>query len=234
MPPQPLPGILALPSGRPPFPAIIVLHGRGGRTSQQEGWATRLNGWGYAALIVDSHSPRGIHYNCAGPAEERPITPQDRAGDVISAALWLCNQPEIDAPRIGVIGFSNGGWTAVWVTQRRYEDLYPGLLKASVDYYGGCSHPQDHGMVPLLVLAGEADNWAFPAQHWREFGSKLTSSQIFKIQTYPGVVHCFDCSNLQGLMFSQGHPMEYDAAAANDSFIQTKAFLDHYVGHAAK
>ncbi len=133
------------------------------------------------------------------------------------------------AARIAVVGSSNGGWTAVWATQRFYKTLYPGLLKASVDYYGGCSHPEDRGTVPLLVLAGDAEDWAFPAKHCREFGAKLAPSQIFEIQTYPSVVHCFDCNTLRGLMFEQGHPMAYDEAAANDSFIRTRTFIDRYV-----
>ena len=58
---------------------------------------------------------------------------------MLSAALWMRTQPQIDGARIGVIGFSHGGWTAAWVTQRCYERLFPGLLKAAVDYCGAGS-----------------------------------------------------------------------------------------------
>jgi dienelactone hydrolase len=231
MPTQPLLGEFTLPGGKGPFPAMIVLHGCSGRGPSQDIWAQRLNGWGYAALIPDSYSPRGFTGNCVGLVGQRPITPRARAGDVISAALWLHTRPEIDGARIGVIGFSNGGVTAESVTQRRYEQLYPGLLKASVAYYGGCSHPEEHGTVPLLVLVGEADDWGFPARGCRAFGAALTPGPIFEIHTYPGAVHSFDNMRAVQRSWNQGHPMQYDFAAAQDSFEWAKTFLDRYMGH---
>jgi len=230
MPPQPIPAVLALPAGTGPFPAVIVLHGCSGRSSAQQVWAERLNSWGYAALIPDSFAPRGVSNVCA-PANQPRVTPQDRAGDVLSAALWLRTQPEIDGTRIGVVGFSHGGLTAAWVTQRRYERLYPGLLKAAVDYYGACRSPETHGTVPLLALAGDDDTWGYPALSCRGFAGKLRPDQVFEVQTYPGAVHVFDNVLQQYPIVVEGHPLEYDRQAAEDSFVRVKAFLDRYVGH---
>jgi len=158
------------------------------------------------------------------------VTAQDRAGDVLSAAVWLRTRPEIDGARIGVIGASHGGSTAAWVTQRRYEQLFLGLLKASVDYYGGCRSPETHGTVPLLALAGDDDTWGFPALSCRGFAGKLRPDQVFEVHTYPGVVHAFDNEQLPYRNTKEGHPMQYDRAAAEDSYVRVKAFLDHYVG----
>jgi dienelactone hydrolase len=229
MPTMPLPAILTVPGGKAPFAAIILLHGCAGKAVGLTVWAQRLAEWNYASLIPDSYGPRGVGYNCAGPAEQRAVTPQDRAGDVVSAALWLRTRPEIDGGRIGVIGFSNGGWTAMWVTERRYQLGYPGLIKAAVSYYGNCAHPEEHGTVPLLVLVGEADDWDAPAQHCREFGQHLAAGEPFEIHTYPGVVHGFDVTTLLHRTYSEGHPLQYDSTAANDSFVRTRAFLDRYL-----
>lgn len=233
MPTRPLPAVLMLPEGSGPFPAVIVLHTCGGRAPLQEDWGARLNAWGYAALIPDSFAPRNVVSVCA-PGNQPLVTPQDRAGDVISAALWLRTQPDIDGARIGGPGNSHGGFTASWVTERRYEQLYPGLLKASVDYYGPCGLPASHGTVPLLALAGEADDWGHPASSCRDFGGRLASDQPFELYTYPGVVHSFDNRRLWGRTFNEGHALEYDRAAAVDSFVRVKAFLDRYVGHPAE
>jgi dienelactone hydrolase len=240
IPPQSVPGsrmpstalaaILTLPKGQAPYPAVILLHGCDGGIFYLKDWAARLAEWGYASIIPDSYTARSVNRVCAGPAEQRVVTPQDRAGDVISAALWLRTRPEIDGNRIGVVGFSNGGWTAMWVTQRRYQQLYSGLIKVAVSYYGNCAHPEDHGTVPLLVLVGEADDWADPAEHCRAFGAQLTPEQPFLLHTYPGVVHAFDDPRLQSVRYSEGHPLQYNAAAATDSFVRTKAFLDRYIG----
>jgi dienelactone hydrolase len=231
MPDQPIPAVLELPDGHGPFPAIVVLHGCGGRGPGQQVWAERLHDWGYAALIPDSFAPRGVFGGVCAPDRQHLVTTQDRAGDALSAALWLRSQPEIDGGRIGVIGFSHGGGTAVWVTQRQYDVLFPGLLKASVDYYGPCRYPAAHGTVPLLALAGEDDTWSFPARTCHEFASGLQPNQLFQVQTYPGAVHDFDNVLMQHRGSSQGHPTGYDQSAAEDSFVRVKAFLDRYVGH---
>lgn len=230
MPTQPIPGILELPDGKGPFPAIILMHGCGGRGQPQQTWAVRLNGWGYGALILDSFAPRDVFGGGVCPSDRQHlVTPQDRAGDVLSAAVWLRARSDIDGGRIGVIGFSHGGATAAWVTQSRYQRLFPGLLKASVDYYGSCFSPETQGTVPLLALAGEDDTWGFPAQTCGAFGGKLRPDQGFEVHTYPGVVHAFDNEETPDRVVKDGHPLQYDKPAAEDSYVRVKAFLDRYV-----
>jgi dienelactone hydrolase len=228
MPDRPFEAVLARPDGTSPFPVVILLHGCSGISPGQQFWVDRLTGWGYAVLRLDSFSARGITDVCA-PNLQPFVTPVDRAGDVLSAALWLRTQPFIDGVRIGVLGESHGGGTAVAVTRAVYEDLYPGLLKAAVDYYGPCRTPNLHGKVPLLALAGDADTWSFPMRTCEEFASQLRSDQPMQVVVYPGAVHSFDNPNLRRLIYKLGHPMAYDGRAAEDSFAKVKAFLDRYV-----
>jgi dienelactone hydrolase len=59
-----LTGILTIPNGKGPFPAVVMLCGSGGLKNkddarQQKSWAERLMSWGYASLQVDSFGPRG-------------------------------------------------------------------------------------------------------------------------------------------------------------------------------
>ena len=105
------------------------------------------------------------------------------------------------------------------------------MLKASVDYYGPCRSPETHGTVPLLVLAGEDDTWGDPARTCRHLGELLQPDQPFELHTYTEVVHAFDNPRLSGRRMVEGHPMQYDEAAAGDSFVHVKTFLDRYVGH---
>ena len=138
-------GVTTLPPGKGPFPAVIVLHGCGGRGPSQLIWARRLNGWGYAALIPDSLTPRGVRRVCE-PELQGFVTPRDRVGDVFSALTWLQTRPEIIPNRIAVLGLSHGGAAAVTATERQYENFG---LRAAVDYYGPCVDPAAHGNVPL-------------------------------------------------------------------------------------
>lgn len=229
--PNPIPARLHLPSGSGPFPALVVLHTCGGLShlgmggpSLVEQWVRRVNGWGYAALVPDSFAPRGVSSICSPEAQPK-VTAWDRAGDAVSAALALRGRPEIDAQRIAVIGFSHGGATAARAALTPAATAFPGLIRAAVAYYGSCGPAERYGGVPLLVLVGEADDWGNPAASCRLFAERLGAGAPVEIVTYPGVAHSFDNRNLVRRTFSFGHRVEYDHAAAEDSFARVKAFL---------
>jgi dienelactone hydrolase len=122
-----------------------------------------------------------------------------------------------------VIGFSHGGWTAAWVTRRRYDRQFPGLLKASIDYYGPCRSPETQHTVPLLALAREDDTSGFPAPSCRGIAGKLRPGQVFEVYTHPGAAHGFDNAKVPYRTSNFGHPMGYDRAGAEDSFVR----VDH-------
>jgi dienelactone hydrolase len=232
-PDRPIPSVLYLPDGAGPFPAIVVLHTCAGPGGAEELWARRLNGWGYAALVANSMAAHGEPPVCSNVAAEHLSPQRKQAGDAINAALWLRRQPRIDGNRIGVIGFSDGGWAASWLTQQHFDDLFPHLLKASVDYYGGCLRPETFGDVPLLSLQGEDDTFGIPippAESCRRFQAKLQlrPGQVFELQVYPYAVHEFDNEAVSYHIFG-GHPIGYDPDAAKDSFVRVKAFFDRYV-----
>ncbi|MCQ4161791.1 dienelactone hydrolase family protein [Roseomonas sp. GC11] len=222
--PQPLPGWLRLPPGPGPHPVVILLHGCGGLGSNQTLWAKRLLEWGYGSLTVDSLKPRGTGSVC--PPDKQPlVTRFDRAGDAIAAARWLAAVPRVDAGRIGVLGNSHGGATAATLALREFEAQSGGLIRAVVNYYGPCREPARQGDIPMLALAGEDDDWSYPARTCRSFQSTLVGRKDVTVQTYPGVVHSFDNPTLTQRRSSEGHAMQYDAAAAEDSFRRVRAFL---------
>src|SRR5690242_20933106 len=53
-------GDLSLPPGTGRVPAVIVLHSCAGLTPSIAEWARALNAMGYAALVVDSFTGRGV------------------------------------------------------------------------------------------------------------------------------------------------------------------------------
>ncbi len=207
--------------GDGPFPAVILLHGCNGPFPAPPPWAFRLNDWGYAVLMPDSMTPRGMKAVC-DPAEQPKVTPWDRVGDVGAAANWLRTQIAIDPDRIAVLGLSHGGATAALAVEAPYAGM---RLRAAIDYYGPCFDPRLHGSVPLLVLAGEADDWGNPAQSCRAYGKELHADQPFEIHTYLGVYHAFD-GGPSTQSIHTGHVLAYDRAAAQDSFVRVRAFLD--------
>lgn len=230
VPDKKLAASLVMPDGPGPFPVVILLHGCNGLGSGIWTWSRRLRGWGYAALVLDSFSARGVTTVCA-PDMQHLVSVQDRVADVLSAALYLRTLPKIDGSAIAVLGQSHGGSTAAKVTEQSYQREYPGLLQAAVDYYGSCGWPPEaHGTIPLPALAGEADDWGSPALSCRVFAGKLRPDQPFEIYTYPGVFHAFD-NPQQAMTTFVGHRVGYDAGAATDSYEHVHAFLDKWLRH---
>lgn len=224
--PEPIPAVFMLPAGKHRFPAVIVLHGCGGRGPSQLTWARRLNGWGYAALIPDSMTPRGVTSVCA-PERQALVTPRDRVADVGAAVAWLRTQPEIDPNQIAVLGDSHGGATAAIAAQRIYDSF---RLRAAIDYYGRCGEPAAQGKTPLLALAGELDDWGNPAAACELYGKDLRPGQIFEVHTYPETYHAFDNPALTHAV-NNGHILAFNVVAAEDSFDRVHAFLDRWVRH---
>ena len=123
------------------------------------------------------------------------------------------------------MGLSHGGATAMMATQRWYRGFG---LRAAIDYYGPCVDPAEHGTVPLLVLAGEADDWGDPAARCRAYATAIGIGEPIEVRTYPGVHHAFDNPDMVGAM-SNEHLLLYDKAAAEDSFVRVHDFLNNWV-----
>lgn len=101
-----LAGTLTSPPGEGPFPAVVIVHGSGA--------SDRSNPWtsAYATALVE----RGIavlHPDKRGSGQSggdwRSATLVELAEDVLAGVELLQDHPAIDAARLGVIGFSQGG-----------------------------------------------------------------------------------------------------------------------------
>src|SRR5215470_456641 len=79
-------GELFTPNGAGPHPAVILHHGCNGVGQNVQSWALWLQGQGYAALVLDSFSARGIQSLCGYP---QPLMGDVRAHDVYAAAARL-------------------------------------------------------------------------------------------------------------------------------------------------
>lgn len=105
-----LAGTLFVPEGKGPHPALVIAHGSGkeGRHLRGYQYMGRLFAEnGFATYIFDK---RGI-----GESEGEYVEATDMripAGDLVAAVGAVKKRPEVDAARIGVLGISQGGWTA--------------------------------------------------------------------------------------------------------------------------
>lgn len=111
---------LEKPDGPGPFPAAILLSGCDGVHDNMDLWAREMVGLGRAALILDSHKPRGLvelqawRTVCAAQI----LTGAERAGDIAIAMTALSKRPDIRPDDMVILGASHGGWAAL-----EYMDL---------------------------------------------------------------------------------------------------------------
>lgn len=98
-------GKLILPDGPGPHPAVVMAHGSekdAATVFSHEGWL--LAPHGIAVLIFDK---RGT-----GTSEGKfGMDFGQLSDDLVAAVEWLRKQPEVDPNRIGLTGYSQGGWT---------------------------------------------------------------------------------------------------------------------------
>lgn len=190
-------GWLQKPDGDGPFPAVVALHGcaglwtRGALNARHADWGDRLQAAGFVVLFPDSFRSRGLESVCT--SRDREITPRGRALDAFGAAAWLNRQPFVARGRIGLLGWSNGGSTALHASGG-YRRPAGGDFRAVVAFYPGCRVIAREGWsarVSTTILHGADDDWtpAAPCQ-------QLAASGGAGFIGYPGAYHDFDHPNL--------------------------------------
>jgi dienelactone hydrolase len=219
---------LFAPAGVGPFPAVVVLHGCDGVGRHARLWAQQLTAWGYVAIVVDSFRPRGITTVCN---HGMLVPPQLQAMDAFNAADYLRAQPEVTGERIGVIGFSHGGWAVLKaVLADTVNQAAAKPFAAAVAFYPGCDPPHSALQTDTLILIGEADDWT-PVDRcarWRD--SVERNGHSMQMKTYPGALHAFDAPRMPRSYV--GHYVGRDPEAAADALAETRKFLDaHLLPH---
>ena len=201
-----IPISLTKPDGTGPFPAVVILHDCSGLGPRSSGapkrWADVLVKQGYVVAIPDSFSTRGHERGvCIASTEDRAqVAPGRRVRDAFEALAYLRAQPFVDGAHVGVMGGSHGGTTAVLAAAATRPDGFA----AAVALYPGCTAGTPyHASAPLLILAGELDDWT-PAAPCERLARAATGAAV-RIKVYPGAHHSFDNAN----------PVRYVANRAN-------------------
>lgn len=181
-------------------PAVVLLHGCGGAYNTQgqldvrmRRHSTLLNAEGWHVLVLDSLTPRGEKELCTQKIGRRAVTQTDRRRDALGALQWLAARPDVDAARLALLGWSNGGSTVLAATNKRRSE--PGTSakpRAAVAYYPGCESDLKRGYTaaaPLLLLVGGSDDWTAPGPC-----VELAQRAGVQIEVYSGAYHGFDGS----------------------------------------
>lgn len=218
-------GILALPSGAGPYPGVLVLHEAFGLNADIERITARFADNGYVALAPDVFG-RGWRPRCListfrdlkrghGPAFDR----------VDTAGSWLADRGDVDADRVGVVGFCMGGGFALLHAARAD-------IAVVAAYYGDVPKSAEplRGIPPCFGGYGAEDKLFAPQgvrlrSHLDELGVPSD------VRVLPGVGHSYmnDVDSRLARLGSKG-PMKvaYDPTAAEDSWERMLAwFAEH-------
>jgi dienelactone hydrolase len=184
-------------------PAMVLLHGCGGMYGRRDAlsermqvYVARLNAMGIHALVLDSLTPRGERELCTQKNGQRRVTQLHRRRDALGALAWLAQRPDVDAQRLGLMGWSNGGSTVLAASDATHPEVAGAVAKPSlaVAYYPGCESAlrgDYRPVAPLLMLVGEDDDWT-PAAPCKALAERLGSAT--ELTAYPGAGHGFDGS----------------------------------------
>ncbi|HVB49251.1 MAG TPA: dienelactone hydrolase family protein [Burkholderiales bacterium] len=212
---------LITPDGPGPYPGVLVLHTSGGLQAADTAFAQRLAKEGYVALVPSFLAA----YDITARTRRETFTTdaQPIYADFVASLDTLRHEPKVAGSKLGAIGFSNGGYFALWLAAT-------GKVDAGVSYYGALSGAGTDralerfrdafgkGSAPVLILHGTRD-LTVPVGLARHLANILSAKHsVYELQLYPGAGHAFDRENDAA-----------DTSAAADSWPRTLGFLAKYL-----
>lgn len=183
------------------IPAVIIMHDTAGVKNNGTYYATALNRAGFATFEIDQWGGRGL----LGGASSRPQHLGDDLPDVGGAYRLLIARPEIDAARIGLLGFSLGGIETMLMMTRGNSDIVLGPgnhLQAAVAMYPICwlyNHGPGADFRELVdarirILVGSEDDYDDGPGACEDLLDQLApgDSRHVSLKVLPGATHIFD------------------------------------------
>lgn len=185
-------GYLALPEGGGKHAAIIVIHEFWGLNDWVKEQARKYASEGYVALAVDLYrgqvatTPDDAHILMRGLPDDRGMR------DLEAAFAYLASRPDVEASKIGAIGWCMGGSWSIKLAEDQPK------LAAFVVNYGAL--PTDPGIIakiraPMLGNFGAEDRGITP-ESVRAFEVAMKAAgKSTDIKIYDGAGHAFQNPN---------------------------------------
>lgn len=182
-------------------PAVAIFHGCGGPGQNTARMAGLLASWGYAALVVDSFSARGLKDVC-GRNWPTQAQAEARAHDIDATLAWLGAQGFVDPKRLAVMGYSYGGGVALLrALSDKPDETTSAPARAVVLVYPDCALADALGpklivRQPTLFAMGALDDWTPPAQCRAVIDRVVKGRDLVETRVYEGAHHSFDALGL--------------------------------------
>jgi dienelactone hydrolase len=153
-------GYLSVPSmSSERYPLMLILHSSGGLHARDWYFARTLNEMGVATFVIDSFGSRGL---IKVSENKQAFGEWEMAIDALAALEILGKATRLDLTRLGAMGRSLGGQTAVRLMLQASRDQLPSKgpsLSLALSITPGCtSQQQDRRMTP------QSQAWLFLAE----------------------------------------------------------------------
>ncbi len=176
------------PSDPGKYPGVLVIHGSGGMTLGGPSFRETARGLakrGYVAHVVHYFDLTGTTIADRSTMEKHFARWMRTLAEAIT---YLENQPNVDAKRIGLVGFSLGGFLSVSLS------VYDHRVLAVADYFGGLPDvlaKDVKNLPPLLILHGDADLIVPVAEAKKLEALCLEKNAVHEVKIYKGQGHGF-------------------------------------------
>lgn len=156
-----LAGMLFIPEGEGPFPAVVMIHGSG--TSRRENiWyvtvAAHLQKNGVVVLLPDKRGSVNSEGNW------RTSSFEDLATDTVAAMQYLQTQAFAPISEVGIIGFSQGGWIApIVASQTNDVSFLVNIVGTSVTTYEQLMYEENYNLREIGFLPGISNLISYPS-----------------------------------------------------------------------
>jgi dienelactone hydrolase len=147
-----LAGMLLVPGGEGPFPAVVIIHGSG--TSRRDNaWYLTLCAYlqenGIVVLLPDKRGSEKSQGNWRTSGFE------ELAGDTVAAVEFLKQQQEVPISSIGILGMSQGGHIAPLVADRAGDLAFVvSVVGGTVPLREGLLYEENHNLRQIGLLPG--------------------------------------------------------------------------------
>jgi carboxymethylenebutenolidase len=206
---------LAVPDGPGPFPGVVVVHEASGLNDHIRDVCGRFVAEGYAAMGVDLFEgrPRAVCMARMLVGAMRGDLDHYGVPALKGALTTLAQHPDVDADRVGAVGFCLGGSIVLtWgCTDRRLQAVAP--------FYGAAPRPREAAR-RLCPVVGSWPGKDFTTKAAGVLETELTAAGVpHDLKVYPHAKHSFFNDQWRA----------YDAEAAQDSWQRVLAFFAEHV-----
>lgn len=213
------------------YPVVVMVYGGPASQTVKRAWAPDFNQYlaqhGYVVFSIDNRGTprRGAAFGGALYGKQGTV----EVADQLKGVEWLKSQPWVDGKRIGVYGWSNGGYMTLMLLAKassqyacgaagapvtdwglydtHYTERYMGLPKANAAGYRDARVLEhiDGLTSKLLLIHGMADDNVLFTNSTALMSALQKRGQPFELMTYPGAKHGLKgADNLHRLKLTEG------------------------------